>query len=276
MLKPVYAFILGVLSFWHVQAFASDFRNSDQTVTTHSSTQSAPSIPIKDLAAKWKLSEQEYTRYLEIMKGPLGHWNENIDPVFALGMFAESQAEQRRYAELLARQEYQLAQRTIEFERAYRLAFQRLYPNASMVNEQLLQPYYQKHGKYSPDSSSTPLAATESVLQIGDRLLYFADPKNCSRCMEDINSLAALARSGIGIMIDVYVVNAGNSDDVNRWANQYKLDAGLVGSTITLNPDNGLYQKIAVANGKNSGNIFLSRGNQLYRIDADELREWRP
>jgi integrating conjugative element protein (TIGR03759 family) len=276
MLKPVYAFILGVVSFWQVQASAADFRNSYQTATPHSSTQNTSEIPIKDLAAKWKLSEQEYTRYLEIMKGPLGHWNENIDPVFALGMFAESQAEQRRYAELLARQEYELAQRTIEFERAYRLAFQRTYPNASMVDERLLEPYYQKHGKYSPKSSSAPLAAPQSVLQIGDRLLYFADPKNCSRCMEDLNRLTGLARSGIGIMVDVYVVNAGNSDDVNRWANQYKLDAGLVGSTITLNPDNGLYQKITNANGNNSGNIFLSRGDQLYRIDPDQLREWRP
>jgi integrating conjugative element protein (TIGR03759 family) len=266
--------LLGMSASWHLSA--AEYRDSGQTVTAHSNTEIRSNVPIKELAARWRLSEQEYIRYLDIINGPLGRWNDNIDPVFALGVFAETPAEQRRYAELLAQQEHELALRTIEFERAYRRAFQRLYPNASLIDDRLLEPYYHKHRKYSSNSSPASAPAVESVFQIGDRLLFFADPKNCGQCIQDLNTLIDLAGSSIGVMVDVYVLKAGSADDVNRWANQHRLDAGLVGNAITLNADNGLYQKITSAHGENSGNIFLSRGNQLYWIDPQQLREWRP
>lgn len=268
-------FVLMLLIGWQAQVFAEDYYDSKKTVTPHVTGETRSSIPIKELAARWRLSEPEYSRYLDIINGPLGHWNKDIDPVFALGMFAETLVEQRRYAELLAQQEYELALRAIEFERAYRQAFQRLYPDTSLIDDRLLEPYYRKHPEYaySPAASPTPV---QSVFQLGDRLLFFADPKHCDNCTEDLNKLIDLARSSIGVMVDVYVLSTSDADEVNRWANQYKLDVSLVGNIITLNADNGMYQKITVAHGKNAGNVFLSRGDQLYRIDNQQLREWRP
>lgn len=266
---------LVLLIAWQAPSLAGDYYDSEKTVTPHANSETRSSIPIKELASRWRLTEQEYSRYLDIINGPLGHWNKDIDPVFALGMFAETPAEQKRYAELLAQQEYELALRTIEFERAYRRAFQRLYPDASLIDDRLLEPYYRKHPEYTNPGPASSTSA-QSVFQLGDRLLFFADPAHCDHCAEDLRTLTDLARSSIGVMIDVYVLGADSDEAVNRWANQAKLDTNLVGNVITLNADNGTYQKITAAHGKQAGNVFLSSGDQLYRIDNQQLREWRP
>lgn len=275
MLERSRNLVLTLLIIWQAPVLAGDYYDSEKTVTPNASSDTRSSIPLKELAARWRLSEQEYIRYLDIINGPLGHWNKNIDPVFALGMFADTPAEQKRYAELLAQQEYELALRTIEFERAYRQAFQRLYPDASLIDDRLLEPYYRQHPEYANPAPASSIPA-QSVFQLGDRLLFFADPTHCDHCTEDLHTLIDLARSSIGVMIDVYVLGADGAEAVNRWANQAHLDTGLVGNTITLNADNGMYRKLTAAHGTQAGNVFLSRGDQLYRIDNQQLRQWSP
>ena len=95
-------------------------------------------IELQTLAKRWGLDEEEYQRYLDLMRGPLGKWNPDLDPLLALGMFAESPQEEQRYAELYAQQEFDLTGRTLQFQQAYRAAFERLFPNASDVRSPLV------------------------------------------------------------------------------------------------------------------------------------------
>jgi integrating conjugative element protein (TIGR03759 family) len=274
MSKQSLCTVFSVVACWHAQLFAGDYQDSELTVTPHSTSEVRLNIPIKELAARWRLSEQEYTRYLDILNGPLGRWNQNIDPVFALGIFAETHAEQRRYAEMLAQQEHELALRTIEFERAYRRAFQRLYPDAGMIDDRLLEPYYRKHQKFGNRLNKRFSETPQPVFQLGDRILFFVDRDNCRGCIDDLHKLIEVARVSIGVMVDVYVRNAGSNTDVNQWANEYKLDRNLVGNSITLNADDGLYDKLSGGQGMESSSVLLSRGEQLYRIDMQQLRDW--
>ena len=55
-------------------------------------------IELRTLAKRWGLDQEEYQRYLDLIRGPLGKWSPDIDPLLALGMFAESPHKEQRYA----------------------------------------------------------------------------------------------------------------------------------------------------------------------------------
>ncbi|MBL4761298.1 MAG: hypothetical protein JKY93_01195, partial [Gammaproteobacteria bacterium] len=54
---------------------------------------------IQQDAAHWALDASEHQRYLDLIRGPLGKWNPTIDPLMALGMFADTRQQSQRYAE---------------------------------------------------------------------------------------------------------------------------------------------------------------------------------
>ena len=68
--------------------------NASQTPGTE--TPISRTIELQTLAKRWKLDQEEYQRYLDLMRGPLGKWNPDLDPLLALGMFAESPQEEQR------------------------------------------------------------------------------------------------------------------------------------------------------------------------------------
>lgn len=262
---------LGFTVFWPAAVLAADFSNSEPVATPHRESETRENVSLKERAAKWRLTESEYRRYLKLVDGPFGHWSENLDPVFVLGLFAEMPAEQRRYAELYAQQEYELVTRTIEFERAYRRAFKRLYPDARMVDRRLLEPYYRAHpGRTRKPDSGLP-GSGDSVFLPGDRVLFFA-AGDCTRCSNDLDALVDLVEANRNVTVDVYVLDVGSDREVRQWAGEHQLDVHLVGRRITLNADDGLYRTITDRQQGEAGRLFLSRGDRLYRIEPYQLR----
>lgn len=85
--------------------------NSSQTPDTE--TPISRTIELRTLAKRWRLDHEEYQRYLDLMRGPLGKRSPDLDPLLVLGMFAESSQEERRYAELYAQKEFDLTERTL-------------------------------------------------------------------------------------------------------------------------------------------------------------------
>jgi hypothetical protein len=81
-----------------------------------------------EAAEAWGLSEQEWSRFEEIQRGPRSYWSPNLDPLTALGVEAHNDAERQRYAELQVRLEAQRAERELAYQRAYDDAWQRVYP----------------------------------------------------------------------------------------------------------------------------------------------------
>lgn len=77
-------------------------------------------------AQQWGLTDSEWQHYQQLRQGERGIWSPGLDPLTALGVEANSDAERQRYAELLARKEHQRVEKELAFQRAYSQAWKRL------------------------------------------------------------------------------------------------------------------------------------------------------
>lgn len=71
------------------------------------------------LARDWGLRQEEWTRYRELMAGPLGIYSPNLDPLSALGTEARSDQERQHYAELQVQAEARRVDKLLAYQRAY-------------------------------------------------------------------------------------------------------------------------------------------------------------
>ncbi len=227
---------------------------------------------LEQRAGYWSLDITEYQRYLTLMEGPLGKWNANIDPLMALGMFAESAQESRRYAELYAQQEFAFTERVLHFQRDYHAAFKRLYPNARLFDQQLLAPYYTHQNQQS--QARIAKRAMQQRFKVGDRLLVFVS-RSCQGCVSNIQKLMGLLTGIPKTGVDVYVREAGNDHDVQAWAGSHGINPQWQEhQQLTLNRDEGLYKRLlALSPHSTAANfqVFLQRNQQFYAINREEL-----
>ena len=177
-----------------------------------------------ELARSWGLEPQEWARYRELMRGPLGIYSPNLDPLTALGIEAHSSDEQRHYAEIQVRAEAQRVEKLLAYQRAYDAAWKRLYPT--------LQPV---EGLASAGpSSGTRVTATSS------RIAVFVQD-NCAACEERVRQLQAAGRA-----FDLYFVGSHQEDArIRSWAARTGIDPAKVRErVITLNHDGGRWLAI--------------------------------
>ena len=229
-------------------------------------------IEIRTLAKRWGLDEEEYQRYLDLMRGPLGKWNPGLDPLLALGMFAESPQEEQRYAELYAQQEFDLTGRTLQFQQAYRAAFERLFPNTAMLDHRLLAPYFAHQQQKSAMKDAKRLAQKRFV--DGDRLLLFV-PTSCRECLPVINRLISLLSSTQQSGVDVYVRDAQDDGAVRAWANAHAIKTTWIDDRhLTLNRDEGLLQRLksqSTVSPADAMPIFLKRNGRFFQLNREGL-----
>ena len=227
---------------------------------------------VKTLANYWSLDVIEYQQYQTLMRGPLGFWNPAIDPLLALGMFAESPAQQRRYAELYARQEFELTERALRFQQVYRAAFQRLYPNVDTVDQRLLAPY-QLHQQQKATAKTARLLAKKQF-QSGDRVMVFV-PTPCKHCSSSIPRLMSLVSGTRHVGVDVYIRKAVTDADVRAWAQAHQISAKqLKGNALTLNRNEGLLQRLQSRSSIKATAgmpIYLKRNGQFFQLPAEDL-----
>ena len=169
-------------------------------------------------AQHWGLTEQEWTRFEEIQRGPRGYWSPNLDPLTALGVEARDAAERQRYAELQVRLEAARAERELAYQRAYDEAWQRLHP-----------------GLLPLQGAAPPLASP-----LPERLALFVG-QDCEPCRQRARQLQAG-----GTAFDLYLVDSQNDDRLLRdWARQAGIEPARVQRRqITLNHDQGLWQRL--------------------------------
>ena len=169
-------------------------------------------------AQQWGLTEQEWTRFKEIQRGPRGYWSPSLDPLTALGVEARDEAERQRYAELQVRLEAARAERELAYQRAYDEAWQRLYPGLLPIQ-----------------GAATPLHSP-----VVNRLALFVGP-DCPPCRERARQLQAS-----GSPFDLYLIDSHNDDQLLRdWARQAGIEPARVQRRqITLNHDQGLWQRL--------------------------------
>lgn len=166
------------------------------------------------LAHEWGLSVEDWTRYRELMQGPLGTYSPNLDPLTALGIEARSDEERRRFADLQVRAEASRTEKILSYQRAYDAAWQHAFPNAQRI--------------------SLP-GSHVSTLSGNGRLALFVR-ENCDPCDARARELQAAGSS-----FDIYMVGSQQDDSrLRQWAARVGIDPVKVRNrTITLNHDAG-------------------------------------
>lgn len=176
-------------------------------------------------ARDWGLSVEEWTRYRDLMQGPLGVYSPHIDPLTALGIEARSYQERQRYAELQVEAEAQRVEKLLAYQRAYDDAWQRLH--AAMPRVIL------------PDAGP---AFSPVVPAASGRLAVFVQDA-CPACDQAVLRLQAAGRE-----FDIYVVDSRADDArIRAWAQRIGIAPAKVRSgQVTLNHDAGRWLSLGL------------------------------
>ncbi|CAK0039102.1 integrating conjugative element protein%2C PFL_4693 family [Burkholderia pseudomallei] len=168
-------------------------------------------------AHAWGLDATEWSRYQQLMQGPLGIYSPNIDPLTALGIEARSDAERQHYAELQVRAEAQRVQKELVYQHAYDAAWKRLFPDQVPVR-----------------SLTSPSRPDVSPAHTGRLAVFIKD--DCPVCDARVRQLQAS-----GTAFDIYMVGSrGDDARIRAWAQRVGIDPTRVRArTITLNHDAG-------------------------------------
>jgi integrating conjugative element protein (TIGR03759 family) len=206
-------------------------------------------------AQQWDLSEVEWRRYQQLMRGIRGSISPStISPIEVLGIHARDDAERRRYAETWARIMYEDAGRILAFQQAYDAAVKSLYPNQPLIDVSLLP------GK---SEETTELQST-------DRLLFFTRP-DCPACDLILSKLLKRIDEVAGLDIYLSEVLQGDDSVVRDWASSHRIDPTWVHSRrITLNHDGGALDKLTEGRGE-VPTLFRRRGETLSPIRTVDL-----
>ena len=182
----------------------------NQTELASTTTQSqALTLDESKQAGDWGLQDDEWTRYRELMRGPLGVHSPGLDPLTALGIEARTDEERRHYAELQVQAEARRVEKLLAYQRAYDEAWQRLAPDLLRI---------------SPAAEPFPA-----------RLAVFVSAQ-CPTCAQQVQRLQAA-----GSAFDLYLEGSGGDDArLRAWAQAAHVDPAKVrAGHITLNHDAG-------------------------------------
>lgn len=211
---------LGLPALCLPQAGAQDTSISPPVASRERST----TIVVSDeqAARDWGLTTDEWTRYRDLMQGPLGIYSPALDPLTALGIEARSDEERRRFAELQVVAEARRVEKTLAYQRAYDEAWQRLHPGLERI---------------AMAGTNAP-ATTEG----SGRLAVFVK-EDCAPCGPLVQKLQSA-----GTEFDLYMVGTQQDDGrIRDWAKAMKIDPARVREgKITLNHDAGRWLSLGL------------------------------
>ncbi|QIQ22160.1 TIGR03759 family integrating conjugative element protein [Zophobihabitans entericus] len=196
-------------------------QNNSQSNTSYSQVQLTQEQTQK--ASDWGLKKDEWLRYEQLMRGPIGIYSPNLDPLTVLGIEARTETERRYFAELQVKAESNRVQKELAYQRAYDEAFARLYPNLMPISDGMTD---------TPSTSSN----------IPSRLAVFVKD-NCIACDSRVKQLQSNNQE-----FDIYLVGSRNNDKLVRdWANRIGIDTQKVkAGVITLNHDGGRWVQLGI------------------------------
>ncbi len=254
-----------ILVFIGVCIFSSPVFASSKSDATFSKADNADQL--KMMADRWGIIKEDYARYLNIIEGPLGRWNPNIDPVLALGIYARNDEEEKRFAKIYAKQEYTLVTRTQAFERAYRNVFSSMYPNAEVIADKYMKPYYDNRGRKNGEDV---FKFSKESFKENDRLIYFVD-HDCDYCEPELEQLYWLIESIPGLVIDVYILGISDESQARQWVGQHRMNIALIQEgKLTVNIDDGVFEKMKGRSMVDT-RFYLSRGESLFSINPTDI-----
>lgn len=194
-------------------AFTTPLVQAENETTTTVQKSAETSLSAAVTAQQWGLSQEEWTRYEALKRGERGIWSPSLDPLTTLGVEATTDAERRKYADLLVEKEALRVKKELAFQRAYDEAWKRRFPDLMPV---------------------TAATMTDKTA----RLAVFVR-ENCPPCDARLKSLL-----DAGNPLDIWLVGSNNDDSrLKRWASAQHIDNTRVQRReITLNHDGGRWQ----------------------------------
>ncbi|WMY72492.1 TIGR03759 family integrating conjugative element protein [Buttiauxella selenatireducens] len=190
------------------------FLSNSADVIQAGATQSTETpLSLSSQATAWGLTTEEWTRYRQLKQGERGIWSPSLDPLTTLGVEATTQAQRRKYADLLVEKEAQRVEKELAFQRAYDDAWKRRFPALTPVTE----------------------VNSTAVMPANRRLAVFVR-QHCAACDTRVDTLLKA-----GTPLDIYLVDSQNDDtQLRRWAVAHHIDSARVRRReITLNHDGG-------------------------------------
>lgn len=202
----------------------------------------------------WGITKEEWLSFEKLMKGEAKyHWS-HLDPVFVLGLNAESSFERTRFAEIYAKQEYNRTAQLLAFNNEYVAQMERLYGGESLIDKRKILPKSKSKDKFS----SMHFRDTT----FGDKLILFMK-KDCVRCDDIYRRLKHVTM--IGVSRNLYFVGEYKDEDIVMWGKRMDISPDVVrGGMITLNHDRGEY---AAYGSPTIPNAFILRGSQAYKLE---------
>ena len=193
---------------WYALACAAGLWESQSThaaETAESVVAESFSADSRRRAASWGVSEQDWARYEELMRGRRGAWTPGADPLLVLGAHARTESERRRFAEAFVLAEHERVEGELAFERAVQIAWHRLFPGQ-------------------------PRIAGPAAAQAPERYAVVVD-RDCADCA---GALRGYLKSETPV--DLYVRGAEDDDDLRDWAAAHGVRPGQVlGGLVTVN-----------------------------------------
>ena len=145
-------------------------------------------------AASWGLTEEEWTRQMELRTIHRGLVSADISPLELLGIFADTKAERKRYARMFAEQKLEVLERIAAFERDYLAAFKEITSSGRDKSKQW-----------------------QLVIEIDC---------NTEECLGDIRKAISYAEKNE--RVDAYIINATTDQEIRWWAGRHQIPPKLV------------------------------------------------
>lgn len=121
-------FLLPVLAMSHVTLVNAQIVHD---ITDAQATENHPSNVLDSSvqAKQWGLTDEQWSRYQDVMSKRRGVWSPGLDPLTALGVSADTVSERQHFAELYVRAEFERVSKELAFQVAVDRAWMRLYPD---------------------------------------------------------------------------------------------------------------------------------------------------
>lgn len=198
----------------------------------------------------WGLNKSEWERYQQVkeLARQLGKTPVESTPPEVLAIFAQNDAERRRYAQIFAKK--------------YDLYVNMLLATNSAISEVQAEMY-----------ANQPMLDPERInelrnapLRTSDRIQYFTRVENCLECEVVLRKLIRQVRL-YGAKLDLFVTGESSDDTIQKFAKEFLPEELVTSGKITINRDMGFTDKHSITVPK----PFVSRSGGPLEVHDPEI-----
>jgi len=173
------------------------------------------------------------------------------DPILVLGLYADDDAERKKYAKLYMDREVKRADRMFQFISIYQELYDKEFSTKPMLDMSGFKAPPKKRN-YS-----------------NQRLVVFFDI-NCFECKKIAKNLQAKVNEGNILGLDLYFTGIKDLAEIKSWAKEAELDIDLVmKNKIALNSGVKLAKELGLKD--TSTKYFLRQGDKLLLLEISSL-----